>query len=96
MAAQVPANGIQLDESLTRRIDDLARSTGRAPIDIVREAVEEFAARHNGEQNAGDSAGLWDIAAQITATVPEAEWAKLPTDLAKNFEHYRYGYPRED
>jgi hypothetical protein len=38
---------------------------------------------------------LSDLAAIITASVPESEWAKLPSDLAKNFDHYRYGSPSE-
>ena len=39
---------------------------------------------------------IWKIMEELTASVPESEWAKLPTDLAKNFHHYHHGAPKED
>jgi predicted transcriptional regulator len=89
-------NVIQLDDALKRRIDQLAQTNGMSPVDLLREAVEEFAARRNGGESPANSDSLWDAAARITAAVPDEEWAKLPSDLAKNFDHYHYGHPRED
>jgi hypothetical protein len=34
---------------------------------------------------------LWEMAARLRAQVPPEEWDKLPTDLAKNVDHYLYG-----
>lgn len=96
MATQLPDNKVELDETLKRRIDELAQTNGVSPAEIVREAVEEFAAKRNGGHAVAPSDSIWDLAARVTASVPDEEWDKLPTDLAKNFEHYRYGYPRED
>ncbi len=39
---------------------------------------------------------LWERIAAISASVPMEEWEKLPTDLAKNFDHYHYGAPKEE
>lgn len=39
---------------------------------------------------------LWVQLAEIGRQVPDEEWAKLPTDLAWNFEHYMYGADRQD
>ncbi|MBW4691537.1 MAG: bleomycin hydrolase [Lyngbya sp. HA4199-MV5] len=39
---------------------------------------------------------LWKQLVAIGNQVPEKEWAKLPTDLSRNFEHYMYGAPREE
>jgi phycocyanin beta chain len=36
---------------------------------------------------------LWKKLVSIGSQVPEEEWAKLPTDLSRNFEHYMYGAP---
>jgi phycoerythrin beta chain len=36
---------------------------------------------------------LWKKLVAIGSQVPEEEWAKLPTDLSRNFEHYMYGAP---
>jgi hypothetical protein len=39
---------------------------------------------------------FWDDLADIGRRIPEEELAKLPTDLAKNFDHYAHGSPRQD
>jgi predicted transcriptional regulator len=48
MADTVP---IELDAELKRRIDDLARQSGRSPDDVIREALD----RYSGKRNGGDS-----------------------------------------
>jgi hypothetical protein len=35
-----------------------------------------------------------NIVSPISETVPDSEWAKLPTDLAKNLDHYLYGHKK--
>jgi hypothetical protein len=35
-----------------------------------------------------------DIVSRVSGTVPDSEWAKLPTDLAKNLDHYLYGHKK--
>jgi hypothetical protein len=37
---------------------------------------------------------IWEIIEEIGASVPAAEWAKVPTDLARNLDHYLYGSPK--
>jgi hypothetical protein len=39
---------------------------------------------------------IWEKIAAISASVPMEEWEKLPRDLAKNFDHYHYGAPKEE
>jgi hypothetical protein len=39
---------------------------------------------------------IWEIAEEIAATVPDAEWAKVPTDLSKNLHHYLHGAAKEE
>lgn len=39
---------------------------------------------------------LWKQLVAIGGQVPAEEWAKLPTDLSRNFEHYMYGAPKEE
>lgn len=34
---------------------------------------------------------VWDSAAKIAATVPEAEWENEPRDVSKRIDHYLYG-----
>jgi len=39
---------------------------------------------------------LWQRLVEIGSKVPDEEWAKLPPDLARNFEHYMYGASQEE
>lgn len=39
---------------------------------------------------------LWVRLVEIGRQVPDEEWAKLPTDLSRNFEHYMYGAKKEE
>jgi hypothetical protein len=32
---------------------------------------------------------IWELAAEISAQVPEEEWKKLPSDLARRFDYYQ-------
>jgi hypothetical protein len=39
---------------------------------------------------------IWEVVLEIGASVPAEEWAKVPTDAARNLHHYLYGAPKED
>ena len=39
---------------------------------------------------------LWERLAAIGEEVPNEVWDKLPRYLAKNFDHYAHGSPRQD
>jgi type I restriction enzyme, S subunit len=39
---------------------------------------------------------IWEVAAEISAQIPDSEWAKVPTDLAKNFDKYQTKTANED
>lgn len=32
---------------------------------------------------------IWELVAEISAQVPDEEWQKLPTDLARRFDYYQ-------
>ncbi|MBV8556002.1 MAG: hypothetical protein JO116_10585 [Planctomycetaceae bacterium] len=37
---------------------------------------------------------LWERAAELRKSIPEEEWAKLPSDGAEQLDHYIYGSPK--
>lgn len=43
-----------------------------------------------------DATPIWKLAAQISAQVPDEEWTKLPTDLAKRFDDYQKQGQKQD
>lgn len=36
-----------------------------------------------------DAPPIWELVAKISAQVPDEEWKKLPTDLARRFDYYQ-------
>ena len=38
---------------------------------------------------------IWEIAEEISTSIPREEWAKLPDDLSKNLDHFLYGSPKQ-
>jgi type I restriction enzyme S subunit len=36
-----------------------------------------------------DATPIWELAAQLSAQVPDEEWEKLPKDLSKRFDYYQ-------
>ena len=39
---------------------------------------------------------ILDIVSEATRQVPERDWARLPTDLSKNVDHYLYGTKKKE
>ncbi|HEV2424753.1 MAG TPA: hypothetical protein VGZ29_07995 [Terriglobia bacterium] len=37
---------------------------------------------------------LDEVFGEIAARVPDAEWERVPSDLAENLDHYLYGSPK--
>jgi Arc/MetJ-type ribon-helix-helix transcriptional regulator len=37
---------------------------------------------------------IWEVFEEITASIPEEEWARLPADGAEQHDHYIYGTPK--
>jgi Arc/MetJ-type ribon-helix-helix transcriptional regulator len=41
-----------------------------------------------------ESKPIWQVFQEIQESVPDEEWAKLPTDLSTQHDHYLYGAPK--
>jgi hypothetical protein len=86
-----------LREHTTRRIRLKAKAELARTGKIKRVAsVESLSAEPAGAPAPlPSSKPIWEVALEIGASVPEEEWAKLPSDLAKNLHHYLHGAPKE-
>ncbi|MGB2621780.1 MAG: hypothetical protein WA857_17625 [Candidatus Acidiferrum sp.] len=42
-----------------------------------------------------DIDALFETVRRISSRVPDEAWAKVPTDLSINLDHYLYGHPRK-
>ena len=38
---------------------------------------------------------IWEELLEIGASVPPEEWDKVPTDAARNLDHYLYGHAKK-
>jgi len=87
-----------LREHETRRLHVTGRAEFGQPDHKMKQiiSVETFELQNVGEARYDPTARpIWEIVAEIGATVPDQEWEKVPSDLAKNFHHYLYGAPKE-
>jgi hypothetical protein len=91
----------RITEALRDHTSRRLRLKGRAEVaptgKIKRVASVESLAVEAVEapEPATSSKPIWEVALEIGASIPEEEWAKIPTDLAKNLHHYLYGAPKE-
>jgi Arc/MetJ-type ribon-helix-helix transcriptional regulator len=65
--------------------------------DVVAEAVRNYLGVRRPDPTPEEIAAarpIWEEIAEIAASVPEEEWAKLPVDGAEQHDHYIYGTPK--
>lgn len=89
-------SGLQLDEHLARRIEHYAHVQGVTAAELIHQILQEYMSGRAAVEVKDGRRTLADVADSIAEGIPVQEWAKLPTDLSKNFDHYAFGYPRED
>jgi len=59
-------------------------------------SVAELTIQPAGEQPFDPGARpIWEIIEEIGASVPAAEWDKVPADAAQNLDHYLYGHAKK-
>lgn len=89
--------GIILNPDIERRITEKVKSGFYQSADELIERSLDLLDQRDGAKPSARLAAprsIWEIADEISRSVPDEEWAKLPTDLSKNFDHYLYGAPK--
>jgi Arc/MetJ-type ribon-helix-helix transcriptional regulator len=88
---------ILLNPDLEHRIA-LKVQSGRyqSPAEVIQEGLDLLEARDGVPQPpaARNDPPVWETIVSIGQAVPEEEWARIPTDLARNVDHYLYGSPK--
>ena len=77
-----------LDDAITEAVRLLL---GRGEQGRTGPATEPVAGAADGAQTRQP---IWEVIEEITASVPEEEWDKLPTDASEQLDHYIYGTRR--
>jgi hypothetical protein len=94
------------EESITQALHEHAtcrlRLKGRAELAPSGEVVQGVSIDSlsldlaKAQQQVPGTKPIWEVIAEISASVPDEEWAKLPADGAKNLDHYLYGAPKKE
>jgi len=95
---------ILLNPDLQRRIAEKIESGRYGSVDeVVRRGLDLLEAQDaSGTAPASTQNGvareaepIWEKVIRLGESIPKEAWTDVPTDLAKNWEHYRYGAPKE-
>jgi Arc/MetJ-type ribon-helix-helix transcriptional regulator len=68
--------------------------------DMVAAAVRDYLLRHRQPSPAGQQPAapthkpIWEEIYELTASIPDEEFLKLPVDGAEQLDHYLYGLPK--
>lgn len=77
---------MDLDVKAISKLEQLISSKSNTPMNnqppIESFSLENIKFDYNAEP-------IWELAARLSAKVPNEEWVKLPKDLAQNFDDYQ-------
>lgn len=88
---------IRVSKDAENAIDAAVQSGEFASADeMVDRLVREYAQRTRQESTVTPPKRkpLWERAAELRQSIPAEEWDKLPTDGARQLDHYIYGSPK--
>lgn len=79
--------GADIENPLVDKVRGLSPNEKRKVLEFIDNLGESEASRR-------DDHPIGEVIAEISASVPDEEWAKLPTDGAEQHDHYLYGSPK--
>ncbi len=62
----------------------------------IRKASTPRPARPARRRKPAPGKPIWERIADIGRSVPDEVWERVPTDAARNFDHYLDGSPKQD
>lgn len=83
-----------IEESLIEKLRGLPLEKQQEVLEFV-EKLDRQETRETSQAEPKDRMPIWDRIREISADVPDEEWAKLPTDGAEQHDHYLYGSPKK-
>jgi hypothetical protein len=89
---------IELPAELVRRLEQAAERRGQAAGEFAREILQErLGEMPDTEPQGGDAQPkpIWRRFVEAGEALPEDVIKRLPSDGARNLDHYLYGAPKE-
>ena len=56
-----------------------------------KEVMDAAATKNDAVGETSPRKPIWDVFKEITASIPDEEWEKFPTDGSEQHDHYLYG-----
>ncbi|GAC1301704.1 MAG: hypothetical protein NVSMB14_11350 [Isosphaeraceae bacterium] len=85
----------QVDRGLFASMDDAMAEAARL---LLRELKQGAQVREKCDETDSDPVPkrkpFWERADEFRQSIPEEEWSTVPTDGAKQLDHYLYGSPK--
>ncbi|MGI8668890.1 MAG: hypothetical protein ACR2J3_03470 [Aridibacter sp.] len=78
----------------TEIADTIYKKVKTLPLD-KQEEILEFIEEKISSAEKKDARPIWEVAKEISESVPLEEWEKLPSDGSINHDHYLYGSPKK-
>lgn len=66
--------------------EDANLSAGEAEVVVVQKGAPDEPPHADTKKEA-----VWEVLADMGASLPKEDWARVPKDLAKNLDNYLYG-----
>ncbi len=77
----------EIAQTIFEKVKILSLDEQKEVLEIVEEKLSVTEKRN--------SRPIWEIAKEISESVPFEEWEKLPSDGSINHDHYLYGAPKK-
>lgn len=84
---------LSIEELVIRKVKGLVPEQQQEVLKFV-EKLEQGTSEVEAQSLAGSPKTIWEEIERLSNQVSPEEWAKLPTDLSENIDHYLYGAPR--
>jgi hypothetical protein len=82
-----------IEDSVIEKLRGLPIEKQQEVLEFV-ENLDRQETRETIQAEPKDRMPIWERIREISAEVPDEEWAKLPTDGSINVDHYLYGSPK--
>jgi hypothetical protein len=85
---------IEMPSNLEEKLAEEARRVGASVSDYIVQVLTDIVDAPN-TWPATEAHPVLRLAERVRASIPKAEWDRLPRDLAENSHHYLYGEREE-
>lgn len=77
-------------------VDQILSLVDHLSKDELKELRGKLDERSKTDLSGKNQVSLLEMVSKMRSLIPQEDWDKLPTDLARNVDHYLYGSPKSN